>query len=354
MSQNGEKTEQASQRKLEKAREDGKIVSSRYLAIAVQFIAGFLYFSGVHEEVGPALRHWKTWLDSSFDAALQGERMLAPSLHWTKAALLYFFWAGAVTSGSVLASQLVVSQGYVSLSRAKPDFSKVFSAGRLGSQLKEGLKSLRASLLILVLAVTALAIYWQDLMSWSIFLARLSVLGQVFEQSRQFFGAGKLCCLVFLLVGAGDLTMAMRKHGAELKMSKQDLKEEFKEGNGNPEVKAKIRRLMKEFAGKRMMSQVPKATVVITNPTHYAIAIQYNSEEMSVPLVLAKGVDHVALRIRKIAMDREIPIIENPPLAQALYKSVEVGQEVPMHLYRAVAEVLAYVYRVLGRNAARY
>ena len=136
-------------------------------------------------------------------------------------------------------------------------------------------------------------------------------------------------------------------------MGRQDLKEEHKESNGNPEVKAKIRRLMKEFAGKRMMSQVPNATVVITNPTHYAIAIQYNSEAMSVPVVLAKGVDHIALRIRKIALDREIPIIENPPLAQALYKSVEVGQEVPMHLYRAVAEVLAYVYRVLGRNAGR-
>ena len=87
MSRNGEKTEQASQRKLEKAREDGKVVSSRYLAIAVQFIAGFLYFSGAGEQAGPALRHWRTWLDSSFDAALQGERMLAPSMHWTKEAL---------------------------------------------------------------------------------------------------------------------------------------------------------------------------------------------------------------------------------------------------------------------------
>jgi flagellar biosynthetic protein FlhB len=353
MSQSGERTEDASPRRLEKAREDGKIVSSRYLAIAAQFIAGFFYFSGIDDLAGPALRHWKTWLAASFDLSLRSDQMMAPTLHWTWQTLTYFLWAGAMTSGSVFLSQMVVSQGYFSLSRAAPDLSKVFSANRLGGQLKEGLKSLRASLLLLLVASLALWFYGQDLISWSLFLSRLSVLGQVYEQSRQLMSIGKLCCLVFFLFGAADLMMAMRKHKSELKMTKQELKEEYKEGNGNPEVKAKIRRIMKEFAGKRMMAQVPNATVVITNPTHYAIAIQYNSEAMSVPIVLAKGMDHVALRIRKVAMDREIPIIENPPLAQALYKSVEVGQEIPMHLYRAVAEVLAYVYRVLGRTAAR-
>ncbi len=353
MSQSGERTEDASPRRLEKAREDGKIVSSRYLAIAVQFIAGFFYFSGFDELAGPALRHWKTWLASSFDLTVHADQLLAPTLHWSWQTLTYFLWAGAVTSGSVLASQMVVSQGYFSLTRAKPDISKIFSTNRLSGQLREGLKSLRASLLLLAIVSIGLWYYGQDLLSWSVFLTRLSLLGQIYEQSTQLMSIGKLCCLVFFLFGAADLMMAMRKHNEELKMTKQELKEEYKEGNGNPEVKAKIRRLMKDFAGKRMMSQVPKATVVITNPTHYAIAIQYNSDDMSVPVVLAKGMDHVALRIRKIALDREIPIIENPPLAQALYKSVEIGQEIPMHLYRAVAEVLAYVYRVLGRNGTR-
>ena len=353
MSQSGERTEEASPRRLEKAREDGKIVSSRYLAIAVQFIASFFYFSGFDELAGPALRHWKIWLASSFDQTVHPDQLLTLTLHWTWQTMTYFLWAGAVTSGAVFASQMVVSQGYFSLTRAKPDFSKIFSTNRLGGQLKEGLKSLRASLLLLAIVVIAIWYYGQDLLSWSIFLTRLSLLSQIYEQSSHLMTIGKLCCLVFFLFGAADLMMAMRKHNEELKMTKQELKEEYKEGNGNPEVKAKIRRRMKEFAGKRMMAQVPNATVVITNPTHYAIAIQYNSDDMSVPLVLAKGMDHVALRIRKIAMDREIPIIENPPLAQALYKSVEVGQEIPMHLYRAVAEVLAYVYRVLGRNGAR-
>jgi flagellar biosynthesis protein FlhB len=353
MSQAGERTEEATPRRLEKAREDGKIVSSRYMAISVQFIVGFFYFTSFDEQAGPALRHWKTWLASSFEAASHGEQWLVPSISWTRQTLLYFIWAGAVTTTSVFLSQMAVSQGYFSLTRAKPDFSKVFSAGRLGGQLKEGLKSLRASIVLLLLSVLLLALYGEDLLSWTVFLPRLSLLGQIYEQSQQILSLGKICCLIFLLLAAVDYAMAKRKHGAELKMSKQELKEEYKEGNGNPEVKAKIRKIMKDFAGKRMMADVPNATVVITNPTHYAIAIQYNSDNMTVPIVLAKGMDHVALRIRKIAMDKEIPIIENPPLAQALYKSVEVGQEIPMHLYRAVAEVLAYVYRVLGRTAAR-
>ncbi len=353
MSQAGERTEEATPKRLEKARKDGRIVSSRYLVIAVQFAAAFYYFSGAGAEFRPAIRHWKTWLGSAFDSPFGTQQMLAPSFHWAKLALLYCFWAGLITSSSVLLSHLVLSQGYFSLARAKPDFSKVFSTGRLGNQLKEGMKSFRAGLLILLLTCLGGALYWREVMDWSIFLSRLSLLSQLYEQSRQFVSIGKICCLVFFVVGAADLVMAMRTHSSQLKMSKHEVKQEHKEGNGNPHVKQKIRRMMKDFAGKRMMQQVPKATVVITNPTHYAIAIQYKPEDMTVPLVLAKGKDHVALRIRKIAMEREIPIIENPPLAQALFKSVEVGQEIPMDLYRAVAEVLAYVYRVLGRHSHR-
>lgn len=156
-----------------------------------------------------------------------------------------------------------------------------------------------------------------------------------------------------LLVGVFDLISTIRKFQNELKMTKQEIKDEYKESNGNPEIKGRMRRIMRELAGKRMMQKVPKASVVITNPTHYAIAIEYHPDSMAVPVVLAKGVDFMALRIRKIAMENEIPIVENPPLAQALYKAVEPGQEIPLHLYRAVAEVLAYVYRILDRNVHR-
>ncbi len=353
MSQAGEKTEQATPRKLEKAREDGKIVSSRYLVVAVQFVVAFYYVSSFDSDAASAVQHWRLWLESAFDAPRLGDAFLIPTMHRTRLTLQYLFWAAAATCTSALLAQMAVSQGYFSVARIKPDPAKVFNLGRLSGQLAEGMKSLGLALVILGIFAVAMILYWTEILSWCAYLARMSVLGQWIEQGRQVVSYGKIMCLLFIVIGLVDFGLAKRKFQEDLKMTKQELKEEFKEGNGNPEVKAKIRRIMKEFSGKRMMAQVPKATVVITNPTHYAVAIRYEAGEMSVPLVLAKGVDHTALRIRKIALEREIPIIENPPLAQALYKSVEVGQEIPLHLYRAVAEVLAYVYRILGRTGAR-
>jgi flagellar biosynthetic protein FlhB len=131
-------------------------------------------------------------------------------------------------------------------------------------------------------------------------------------------------------------------------MSKQDIKEEMKDLEGNPQMKARIRRLMRERLRRQMMKEVPKATAVVVNPTHFAVAIRYQVESMAAPVVVAKGKNYLALRIRQKAVEHQVPIIENPPLAQALYRSVEVGQEIPPHLYRAVAEILAYIYKLMN------
>ncbi len=131
-------------------------------------------------------------------------------------------------------------------------------------------------------------------------------------------------------------------------MTKQEVRDEFKEVEGNPQIKGRIRRLQRELLRRQMMSDVEKATAVVVNPTHYAVAIRYEMSGMAAPRVVAKGKNYMALRIRQRAMDHEIPIIENPPLAQALYKSVDVGQEIPVHLYKAVAEILAYIYRLMN------
>jgi flagellar biosynthetic protein FlhB len=152
---------------------------------------------------------------------------------------------------------------------------------------------------------------------------------------------------LFVILGVVDLFRQKRRYRKDLRMSKQEIREEYKEVEGNPQVKAHIRRLMRSLLRRRMMSEVPKATAVIVNPTHYAVAIRYQMESMAAPRVVAKGKNYLARRIRRIALDNEIPIVENPPLAQSLYKAVEVGQEIPAHLYRAVAEVLAYIYRLM-------
>lgn len=145
-----------------------------------------------------------------------------------------------------------------------------------------------------------------------------------------------------------DLFRKIRSHSNELRMSKQEVREELKDVEGNPQIKMRIRRLQRDLARRQMMKEVPKATAVIVNPTHYAVAIRYQVESRAAPVVVAKGQNYLAKRIRQKAIEHQVPIIENPPLAQALYKSVDVGQEIPAHLYRAVAEVLAYIFRIMG------
>jgi flagellar biosynthetic protein FlhB len=131
-------------------------------------------------------------------------------------------------------------------------------------------------------------------------------------------------------------------------MSKHEVREEAKEQQGNPHVKMRIRRLQRDLARRLMMKEIPKATALIVNPTHYAVAIRYVMESGAAPKVIAKGKNYLAQRIRNKAIENQIPIVENPPLAQALYKSADVGQEIPTHLYRAVAEILAYIYRLMN------
>jgi len=154
---------------------------------------------------------------------------------------------------------------------------------------------------------------------------------------------------VFFVFGLIDLVYQRYSYKKSLRMSKQEIKDEYKQTEGNPEIKAKIRQLQREMAKRRMMSEVPKADVVVTNPTHYAVAIRYDKDEEEAPRVLAKGVDNIALKIREIAEKSGVMIVENPPLARELYKSVEIGELIPPKLYKAVAEVLAYVYRAKGK-----
>lgn len=159
-------------------------------------------------------------------------------------------------------------------------------------------------------------------------------------------------CFSLLFISAMDYFFQWRKHEKEIRMSKQEIKEEYKQMEGNPEIKSKIKQKQREISMRRMLKDVPKADVVITNPTHYAVAIKYDPEKMSAPYILAKGADFMALRIKEVAKENKIHTMENKPLAQALYKSVEVGAAVPPELYKAVAEVLAFVYSLQGKTPA--
>ncbi len=155
--------------------------------------------------------------------------------------------------------------------------------------------------------------------------------------------------IIYMLIAAADFIYQKVKFKNDMKMSKQEIKEEYKQQEGDPQVKGKIRQKMREASMRRMMQDLPKADVVITNPTHYAVAVKYDPDVADAPIVLAKGEDHLARRIKEIAKENKIEIVENKPLARMLYANVDVGQAIPPELYQAVAEVLAFVYHLQGK-----
>ena len=159
-------------------------------------------------------------------------------------------------------------------------------------------------------------------------------------------------CLGLIVLATADFAYQRWQHQKDLMMTKQEVKEERKQSDGDPQVKSRIRSMQMEMAQRRMMEAIPTADVVITNPTHFAIAIKFDPEEMAAPQVVAKGADYIALRIREIASENDVPLVENKPLARTLYRSTEIGDFIPEELYRAVAEVLAYVYRLKGIHHA--
>ena len=147
-----------------------------------------------------------------------------------------------------------------------------------------------------------------------------------------------------------DYLFQRRAHDKNLRMTKQEIKEESKLTEGDPLIKSRIRGIQRQLARRRMMAEVPKADVIITNPTHLAVALSYRSKEMAAPQVVAKGAGHVAQKIRDIGLSHRIPLVENKPLAQTLYKAVDVGQAIPSTLYQVVADILAYVYRIRNKT----
>ncbi|MDE2029080.1 MAG: flagellar biosynthesis protein FlhB [Alphaproteobacteria bacterium] len=156
--------------------------------------------------------------------------------------------------------------------------------------------------------------------------------------------------LAFTVIAAGDLFYTRWQYIKNLRMTKEEVKDEFKQMEGDPMIKQRLRQIRAEKARKRMMAQVPKADVVITNPTHYAVALQYDGDKMAAPVVLAKGINLIAERIRNVAEENRIPLVSNPPLSRALYETVEVDQQIPAQHYRAVAEVISYVYKLRMRK----
>jgi len=343
------KTEEPTQRRLEKARREGQFAAARELVSAVQFTiflaltgaGGAAWFAAFRESMRALLR-------AAFARDLSPADLLhiAWVLFWRHGAPLAA--AGLAVAAATLAFRLVTTRFGFSWKKLAPDMARFNPLAKLRELPRQNLSTLAEAAILLPLFLWAVYAVARDQLP--VFL--LLPLGSVDSGCR--FLAASLATLfwkaagLFLVFGAVDYYRQQRRHRQDLRMSKQEIKEEVKELEGNPQMKARVRRLQRERARRHMMKEVPQATAVIVNPTHYAVALRYSMEEMAAPSVVAKGKNYLARRIREMAVEHQIPIVENPPLAQALYKSVEVGQEIPPHLYRAVAEILAYIFKLMN------
>jgi len=353
MSSSGERTEKATPRRLLKARREGQVASSRDFVSGLQFAVFMLLLVETSPKLFASLRQSaRALLTQAFRPDL-GESGLVGMLHqafsWT---LIPLATASAILIASALLFQLASTGFVVSLSRLAPKSVNFSPVSKLKSAAQRGVTSaIQAALLFCVFAVTiywvlsqnASRLYALPLMNLSTSLGIVrSICTDILWKAAAFF----------LLMGVIDLFRERRRFANRLKMSKHEVREELKETDGNPLIKMRIRRLQRDARRRRMMDEVKTATAVIVNPTHYAVAIRYHHQTMPAPVVVAKGKNFLAQRIRARAIQHQVPLIENRPLAQALYKSVDVGQQIPAHLYRAVAEILAYIYRLMGPNRA--
>jgi len=345
---NDDKTESPTAQRLQKAREEGQIPRSKELTSVLIMLAGvcILWFGGA------SFGHRLSMVLSSglrFDHKIISDQnlILGQIIMMLKTALIGMLplLVGVVIIAlvaPVLLGGLVFSTKTLAFKFSK--LNPISGIGRLFSAqvVAELVKALMKALLMGGVAGLFLWQHWPDMM-------RLMSESPLTAMASAMNLAGLCALLVSLsiipMVGF-DVFWQIYSHLKKLRMSRQDIRDEFKQSEGDPHVKGRIRQMQRSAARRRMMADVPKADVIVTNPTHYSVALQYDENKMSAPKVVAKGAGAVALRIRELGTENRVPILEAPPLARALYRHAEIGQQIPGQLYAAVAEVLAWVWQL--------
>lgn len=342
-----EKTEPASSRRLEQAREEGQVPRSReigaFLILMVSASAFWFMGSWMMQRTTAIVRRGLTLEEPLLrDPQFMMVRFADLSID----ALMSFSPLLLALVVAALGSPFLLGSWNFSLKALNPDLGRLDPIKGLSrliswSGLVELVKAVAKALLVGGVAIWVL---------WSERNDIFAIFGQSVEVGLSSAGhlinySFLMIVMSMLLIVAIDVPFQLWQYYDKLKMSKQEVKQEGKEMEGNPEVKGRIRQLQREAARKRMMGAVPTADVIVTNPTHFAVALAYKSG-MGAPKVLAKGMGEIALKIREIGAENGVPMLEAPPLARALYRHTEIDQEIPSALYAAVAEVLAYVYQL--------
>jgi flagellar biosynthetic protein FlhB len=342
------RTETATPRRRWKARREGDVPRSRELpaALALMTLVLFLWWSPQSWR-----SEWRDLFARVLNAAAQRDLAAGtPLLSWVawrvcvwSAPVLLLAWvvalAGSFALGGIVVAPAALAPKPQRISPAK-NLERLFSL----SALQGLLKSLVPTAFILYLAVSLVARDWNQLLQMS----RVSVRPSLGWMLTRIFEISWKAGLVFTLWAGFDVLLARLNYERQLRMTREEVREDFKETEGHPAIRGRIRRLQREMRRRRMLRDVSRATVVVTNPNEYAVALEYKPATMEAPVVVAKGRNLLAQQIKREACWHGIPLVENPPLAQALYRVTKVGQSIPAKLYAAVAEILAFIYRAQG------
>ena len=330
----GEKTEDATPKKLEDARKEGQVAKSQDIGVAailliffvaVRIFGGFLY---------------RTLLETFHAGDFNGARSMNLMTYCGRQTLLLAGPIMAILLVVVVIVNVAQVKWHPTMKPLQPKFSKISPVSGMKRMFSKDkifdlVKAIAKLLVLFYVIYNELSDEWG--MVVNIYSLDLTSALQL------------LVNFVFLILAAVDYYYQRRKFKNDMKMTKQEVKEEYKNTEGNPQIKSRIRSKMQEVSRARMMQSVPEADVVITNPTHLAVAIKYDKDLGEAPVVLAKGADYLAAKIKDIAAENKVEIVENKPLARMLYYNVEIGNQIPPELYQMVAEVLAYVYSIQGK-----
>lgn len=349
MADQDQRTEKPSKRKLQKSRREGQFPASRELVAALQFLTFvILLVSGGRDFLERLRVMVRFLLSAAFHLPLTPSSIVR--IYGALLGLVFrpLFWMGTTLAAAALAVQLGSTRLGLAPSSLVPDFKRLNPIEKLRNVPRQNAASFLEALVFLPLL--ALAVYKIAASNLAAYagLVHEGVEPALFVMSNSLRGFLWKAAALFTAIGILDFIRVYRRYYQSLRMTKLEVRDELKETDGNPQIKQRVRRIQRDMARRNMMKEIPNASAVIVNPTHFAVAIRYDMQAMAAPRVLAKGKNYLALRIRQIARDHQVPIVENQPLAQALYKSADVGQEIPAHLYRAVAEVLAYIYRLMN------
>ena len=354
----GEKTEPATTKKLDDARKEGNVAKSKDIVSAVALLTSFVVLKVTIGNIGTGLMgiytlaynrialfanpgsdeiNYNSVVSIAKDMSIEGFKLVIPIF-----ALMFII---------AFVGDLVQVKWKITAKPLQPKASKI-------NPLK-GFKRIFSMQSLVNFAKSLALVTIISFMVFQTIKTKRGVLFNLYEISlpealgvigNLVFSIAIKICAVYLIVGVADFTYQKIKFKNDMMMTKQEVKDEFKDAEGDPKIKGQIKQRMRQASMRRMMQDLPNADVVITNPTHFAVALKYESGKNEAPVVLAKGEDYLAQKIKEKARENNIEIVENKPLARALYANVDVGQEIPEELYQAVAEVLAYVYGLKNKN----